>query len=71
MYMVSSAIVGITYYMSFISEMDNIGVARGPSLEEVTLEPADSEELDKFLNDDSTEQNARRKNCSNVEDPVK
>ncbi|XP_069676368.1 dysbindin-like [Periplaneta americana] len=27
------------------------GVDRGPSLEEVTLEPADTEELDKFLND--------------------
>jgi hypothetical protein len=51
--------------------MENISVARGPSLEEVTLEPADAEELDKFLNDDSTEQNASRDYCSNVENPVK
>ncbi|KAJ9601619.1 hypothetical protein L9F63_000227 [Diploptera punctata] len=33
-----------------------VGVARGPSLEEVTLEPADSEELDKFLNDSTLEE---------------
>jgi hypothetical protein len=51
--------------------MEKISVARGPSLEEVTLELADAEELDKFLNDDSTEQNARRDCRSNVENPVK
>jgi hypothetical protein len=49
----------------------NIGVARGPSLEEVTLEAADPEELDKFLKDDNTTQQANRDNCSNVENPVK
>jgi hypothetical protein len=54
----------------YIAEMENIGVARGPSLEEVTLEPADSEELDKFLNDDSSEQKSRRDSCLNMENPV-
>jgi hypothetical protein len=41
----------------------NIGVIRGPSLEEVTLEPTDPEELDKFFNDDSTTQQASRDSC--------
>jgi hypothetical protein len=55
----------------YISEMENIDVARGPSLEEVTLEPADPEELDKFLNDDNTAQKARRDSYLNVENPGK
>jgi hypothetical protein len=41
----------------------DIGVIRGPSLEEVTLEPTDPEELDKFLNDDDTTQQATRNSC--------
>jgi hypothetical protein len=45
----------IIYYLSWIyvgiSEVENVSVARGPSLEEVTLEPANTEELDNFLND--------------------
>jgi len=41
-----------------ISEVENISVARGPSLEEVTLEPADTEELDNFLNDGNTAREA-------------
>jgi hypothetical protein len=41
-----------------ISEVENISVTRGPLLEEVTLEPADTEELDKFLNDGSTAEEA-------------
>lgn len=41
-----------------ISEVENISVARGPSLEEVTLEPADTEELDKFLNEGNTAEEA-------------
>lgn len=53
-----------------LPKMENIGVARGPSLEEVTLEPADPEELDKFLNDDNIEQKSRRDSCLNVENPV-
>jgi hypothetical protein len=51
--------------------MENIGVARGPSLEEVTLEPADQEELDTFLNDGSTEEKAGRDSCLNVLNPAK
>ncbi|XP_021914071.1 dysbindin-like isoform X2 [Zootermopsis nevadensis] len=43
-----------------LPKVKNIGVIRGPSLEEVTLEPTDTEELDKFLNDDSTTLQASR-----------
>ncbi|PNF20031.1 hypothetical protein B7P43_G05808 [Cryptotermes secundus] len=53
-----------------LPKMENIGVARGPALEEVTLEPADPEELDKFLNDDSSEQKSRRDSCLNMENPM-
>ncbi|PSN30438.1 hypothetical protein C0J52_25519 [Blattella germanica] len=31
----------------------SLPIARGPSLEEVTLDPADNDELDKFLNDEN------------------
>jgi len=52
----------IIYNLSWIyvdiSEVESISVARGPSLEEVTLEPANTEELDKFLNDGSTAEKA-------------
>jgi len=41
-----------------ISEVENISVARGPSLEEVTLDLADTEELDNFLNDGNTAEGA-------------
>jgi hypothetical protein len=54
----------------YIAEMENIGVARGPSLEEVTFEPADPEELDKFLSDDNSEEKSRRDSCLNMENPV-
>jgi hypothetical protein len=54
-----------------ISEVKNISVARGPSLEEVTLEPADTEELDKFLNDGNTAEEASRDTCADVDKPVK
>lgn len=71
-YMLSSVIASITYYMVcfYIAGMENIGVAMGPSLEEVTLEPADPEELDKFLNDDNSEQKSRRDSCLTMENPV-
>lgn len=65
--MCSVVIVSIIYYLAwvcfYISEVKNIGVIRGPSLEEVTLEPTDPEELDKFFNDDSTTQQASRDSC--------
>ena len=52
----------IIYNLSWIYvdilEVENISVARGPSLEEVTLEPADTEDLDKFLNDGNTTEGA-------------
>lgn len=52
----------IIYNLSWIyvdiSEVENISVARGPSLEEVTLELADTEELDNFLNDGNTAEEA-------------
>lgn len=51
--------------------MENISVARGPSLEEVTLEPADTEELDKFLNDGNTAEGASGDSCADVCKPVK
>jgi hypothetical protein len=49
----------------------NISVARGPSLEEVTLEPANTEELDKFLNDGNIAEQASRDSCADVDKPVK
>jgi hypothetical protein len=65
----------IIYKLSWIyvdiSEVENISVARGPSLEEVTLEPADTEELDKFLNDANTAEEASRDSCADVHKPVK
>lgn len=54
-----------------ISEVKNISVARGPSLEEVTLEPANTEELDKFLNDGNIAEQASRDSCADVDKPVK
>jgi hypothetical protein len=54
-----------------ISEVNNISFARGPSLEEVTLEPADTEELDKFLNDGNTAEEASRDSSADVSKPVK
>jgi len=54
-----------------ISEVENISVARGPSLEEVTLEPADTEELDNFLNDGNTAREASWDSSADVSKPVK
>lgn len=54
-----------------LPKVKNISVARGPSLEEVTLEPADTEELDKFLNDGNTAEEASRDTCADVDKPVK
>lgn len=54
-----------------IAEVENISFARGPSLEEVTLEPADTEELDNFLNDGSTAEEASRESCADVSKLVK
>jgi hypothetical protein len=54
-----------------ISEVENISVARGPSLEEVTLEPANAEELDKFLNEGNTAEEASWERCADVSRRVK
>jgi hypothetical protein len=54
-----------------IAEVENISFARGPALEDVTLEPADTEELDNFLNDGSTAEEASRESCADVSKLVK
>lgn len=54
-----------------VAEVENISFARGPSLEEVTLEPADTEELDNFLNDGNIAEEASRDSCADVSKPVK
>lgn len=51
-------IYNLSWIFVDISEVENISVARGPSLEEVTLDLADTEELDNFLNDGNTAEGA-------------